>query len=78
MPGDLQEFEIVFSVEPDLEEGAFVASWDDPAGGGITTQATTLSELVEALKEATVCHFADGHRPSRASLQFNRAELQLV
>lgn len=75
-----EELELIFSVEPDLEGGAFVASWDDPSGGGITTQAATLPELAVALKEAVFCHFGDAKRPapSRACLHFSDAELQLV
>lgn len=71
-------FEITFLVETDLEGGAFVASWDDPEGGGITTQADTLRELAEALKEAAVCHFSSKNRPVKASLKFAPAELQLA
>ena len=79
MPKDSHgEPEIVFVVEPDLENGAFVASWDDPAGGGIVTQADTLSELAAAIEEAVACHFGDGLVPSRASLHFVDVELQLA
>lgn len=72
------EFTLNFAVEPDLEGGAFVASWDDPQGGGITTQADTLPKLVEAIKEAIVCHFMDVPAPRRASLRFTETELQLA
>ena len=79
MPKELhKDLELVFAVEPDLESGLFVASWDDPAGGGITTQANTLAELTHAIKEAVACHFGDGPSPRRASLHFTDAELQLV
>ena len=70
--------EIVFLVEPDLEGGVFVASWDDPAGGGITTQADTLRELADAIKEAADCHFSGADKPVKASLRFAPAELQLA
>lgn len=73
-----EEITVVFRVEPDLEAGALVASWDDPAGGGITTQASSLSELVEGIKEAVTCHFSAGAAPRRASLHFADAELQLA
>jgi hypothetical protein len=33
--------EITFLVESCAETGGFVARWDDPAGGGLTTQAGT-------------------------------------
>ena len=37
--------EITFRVEACAETGGFVARWDDPAGGGITTQGDSLAEL---------------------------------
>ena len=33
-----------FTIERDEEAGLFVASWDDPAGGGIATQGKDLRE----------------------------------
>jgi hypothetical protein len=42
-----------------------VAGWDDPAGGGITTQGQDLADLQKSLKEAVHCHF-DAKRPPRA------------
>ena len=72
------EVQVVFTVEPNLESGAFVAYWDDPSGGGITTQANSLSELRQAIKEAVVCHFSAGTAPQGASLHFADAELQLA
>ena len=36
-----------FTIERDDKSGAFTASWDDPKGGGITTQAYSLAELPE-------------------------------
>ena len=49
--------ELKFTVERDEETGAFTASWDDPNGGGITTQALTFGELQNAIIEAVRCHF---------------------
>ena len=54
---------LAFLIEQDDEAGVFVASWDDPAGGGITTQARTIPELYEAIMDAVKCHFA-GHLQS--------------
>jgi predicted RNase H-like HicB family nuclease len=54
-----------FKIEQDEESDVFVASWDDPAGGGITTQAKSLAELHSAIQESVRCHFAD--RPSVTS-----------
>jgi hypothetical protein len=49
--------ELKFRIERDEETGAFTASWDDPNGGGITTQALTFGELSDAMIEAAKCHF---------------------
>ena len=39
---------LAFKIERDVEAGVLVASWDDPEGGGITTQAKNLSEVADA------------------------------
>ena len=57
--------EIIFTIERDEESGWFVASWDAPTGGGITTQGKDLAELQTNVKEAVQCHF-DGKRSPRA------------
>jgi len=49
---------VEFKIEQDEESNVFVASWDDPDGGGVTTQADTLPELYSAIREAVHCHFA--------------------
>lgn len=48
--------EIIFVVEPE-EKGGFSASWDDPLGGGISTQGKDFSHLQEMIREAVNCHF---------------------
>ncbi len=55
---------LAFKIERDAEAGVLIASWDDPEGGGITTQADNLTELAEAIKESVRCHFC---RPIRAA-----------
>jgi predicted RNase H-like HicB family nuclease len=62
--------EITFSVEPCAETSGFVARWDDPAGGGITTQGDTLAELQTMVSDAVGGYFADGQAPSRVRLHF--------
>jgi hypothetical protein len=49
---------VQFKIEQDEEADIFVASWDDPAGGGITTQAKSLPELYSAIQKSVRCHFA--------------------
>ena len=44
--------EISFTVEPFSETAGFVARWDDPRGGGITTQGHTPGELPEMITDA--------------------------
>lgn len=51
---------LIFTVERDEETGGFTASWDDPRGGGITTQASSLAELSDAITQAVKCHFCNG------------------
>ena len=52
--------EITFSVESCAETGGFVARWDDPAGGGITTQGDTLAELQSMVSDAVGAYFDEG------------------
>jgi hypothetical protein len=70
---------LAFKIERDVEAGVLVASWDDPEGGGITTQAENLTELAEAIKESVRCHFAGRSAPREVSLHFESDPvLQLV
>ena len=49
--------DITLVVEKDEDSGWFVASWDDPRGGGITTQGKDLAELQANVREAVLCYF---------------------
>ena len=49
---------LAFNIERDDEAGVLIAPWDDPGGGGITTQADNLTDLAEAIKESARCHFS--------------------
>ena len=46
--------EIIFQVEEDAADGGYVAS---ALGVGITTQAETVEELKEMIRDALRCHF---------------------
>ena len=59
-----------FKIEQDGKSNVFMASWDDPDGGGITTQAETLPELYSAIQEAVHCHFAAPPAPCEVALHF--------
>ncbi len=61
---------LAFKIERDAEAGVLVASWDDPEGGGITTQADNLTELAEAIKESVRCHFSGRVAPREVTLHF--------
>ncbi len=60
---------ITFTVEQE-EDGGYVASWNDPVGGGITTQGDTLDELQNMILDAITCHFEPEQRPARVLLHF--------
>ena len=60
--------EILFQVE--TSDGMFVASWDAPEGGGITTQGKDLRDLQEQVADAVRCHFEAGMVPRRIRLHF--------
>ncbi len=62
--------EIILTVDRDEGSGWLVASWDDPAGGGITTQGKDLGELQANVKEAVNCHFDPGEVPAAIPLHF--------
>jgi hypothetical protein len=73
--------EIIFNVERDEESSFLVATWDDPRGGGITTQAADLRELQEMLLDAATGYFraAGVPVPNRVKLHFvTDAELALA
>jgi len=65
--------EITFSVEPCRESGGYVARWDAPGGGGITTQGDSFRELDAMIADAVGGYFEPGQRPKRVwlSREFN-------
>lgn len=62
--------EIVFQVAPSEDSSLLVASWDDPHGGGITTQGRDLRELQEQISDAVQCHFDAEALPKRIRFHF--------
>lgn len=62
--------EIIFRVEPCPETGGFVARWDAPTGGGITTQGDSFSELDAMITDAVDGYFESKDRPRRVRLHF--------
>lgn len=63
--------EIVFVVEDDAE-GGLVAS---ALGHSVVTQADTLEQLRQAVRDAVACHFAEADRPKMIRLHYVRDEV---
>ena len=57
--------EITFQVEACPESGGFVARWDCPGGGGITTQGDSFAELDAMIADAVGGYFEAGQRPAK-------------
>ena len=66
--------EIIFSVEED-SEGGYVAQ---ALGTSIITQAETLEDLHENVRDAVRCHFEEGSEPKVIRLHFVREEVLAV
>jgi predicted RNase H-like HicB family nuclease len=60
---------ITFTVEQE-SDGGYVAWWDDPQGGGISTQGNNLAELQSMILDAVACHFEGKERPASIRLHF--------
>ena len=54
---------ITFRIEACGETGGFVARWDAPEGGGITTQGDSLAELHAMIADAVKGYFEPELRP---------------
>ena len=70
----MAESEIVFSVQ-ESPEGGYEAR---ALGYSIHTQAETLPELREALKDAVRCHFGEDERPTLIRLHLVKDEIVRV
>jgi hypothetical protein len=62
--------EITITITSCSETGALTAAWDDPRGGGLTTQAETLSGLEGNIRDAVEAHFDPEELPRRIRLHF--------
>ena len=63
------ETEIIFSVEESAEGGYEARA----LGHSIFTQAETLEELKEMVRDAVCCHFDDDERPRLIRLQLQNS-----
>ncbi|MGO8764658.1 MAG: 2-oxoisovalerate dehydrogenase [Limisphaerales bacterium] len=64
--------EITFHVEPCAVTGGYVARWDAPSGGGITTQGDSFAELDTMIADAVGGYFEPDERPKRVRLHFSK------
>ena len=62
--------EIIFSIEPCRETGGYVARWDAPGGGGITTQGDSFAELEAMVADAVDGYFGTDSHPTQVRLHF--------
>jgi hypothetical protein len=63
--------EIIFVVE-EADEGDYIAS---ALGASIVTEADTLTELRDMVRDAVRCHFDEGEAPKIIRLHFTREEV---
>lgn len=63
--------EIIFMVE-EAVEGGYIAN---ALGASIVTEADTLPELREMVRDAVQCHFDEGEAPRIIRLHFVREEV---
>lgn len=66
--------EVIFSVE-EAPEGGY---WARALGASIFTEADTIEELHEKLRDAVLCHFDEGEEPKIIRLHFVREEVIAV
>jgi hypothetical protein len=64
--------EIIFDVEPCAATGGYVARWDNPGGGGITTQGDSFGELDTMIADAVSGYFEPDQRPRSVRLHFSQ------
>ena len=62
--------DIIFQVELCAETGGYVARWDAPEGGGITTQGDSFAELDAMIADAVGGYFEPEQRPKSVRLYF--------
>ena len=64
---------ITFLVVRDEENPGYCASWEDPDGGGITTQGDDLGELQEMIRDAVEGYFEVKKAPMPKSVRLHFA-----
>jgi hypothetical protein len=70
--------EVVFDVEPCAATGGYVARWDAPGGGGITTQGDSFGELDIMIADAVSGYFEPDQCPRSVRLHFSQDPILAV
>ena len=71
--------EITFQVEQDIVDGGYVAEALISENEQIVTQADTVEELREMIKDALACHFEELDKmPQKVILKFVREEILAI
>lgn len=70
--------QIIFRIEPCVETGGYVARWDAPHGGGITTQGDSFAELDAMISDAVDGYFEPEERPKQIRLHFSEDPILAV
>lgn len=78
VPSVSADAEIVFEVEPCAATGGYVARWDAPGGGGITTQGDSFGELDAMIADAVAGYFDPDQRPKSVRLHFSQDPILAV
>jgi hypothetical protein len=76
--GMCNEAEIVFDVEPCMTTVGYVARWDAPGGGGITTQGYSFGELDIMIADAVSGYFEPAQLPRSVRLHFSQDPILAV
>ena len=69
---------IVFQVAPCVETGGYVARWDTPRGGGITTQGDSFAALATMITDVVGGCFEPKQRPKRIRLHCSQYSILAV
>jgi hypothetical protein len=62
--------EILFNVRACPDSGGFITRWDDPNGGGITTEGDNLAQLHSMIADAVMGYFDPGKHPRQVRIHF--------
>jgi predicted RNase H-like HicB family nuclease len=68
--------EIIFNIEEDFESGGYIAEAKISESEQIVTQADSIDELKEMIKDSLLCHFENAFEmPHKVIMKFTREEV---